>query len=480
MHKIFPAINIFCFFLSACQAVSGSPTGSDKPSPKLDQVQAETISKPSSFEKSSTLTTSDITNTPVMVPSVQPTETDTPATGGLIKVDTLDQEVYPFIENQKCSLGEAIIAANQQKQVDTCPAGGTDQSVIELIPGTYLLPKIDATPQQVEWAYSTTGTGNAFPAIVRPLTMIGNGAVLSREGAREPFRIFEVIFGTFTLKNATLTGGEVKEKDWGGAILVENASLVLDGVTVKDSKAENGGGVYLSNGGLTIRNSTFSGNSALSFGGGLYGGQTKAEIRSSKFIDNKSDGYGAGVYVSDVFITVTESSFIGNRSGSRGGGINLEVANAKILRSQFYKNYADISGAGISGRNYLYAKDIADAEADPFEKMIQSDTYVQMATQIPGFRQTLEAQPSGMYIQRKLDIQVHDSCFLGNANKSTDPADTSTAIAGRTSSENNYFGDPSGPGGMGEGKGETIGREVAFEPFLKTPPSYCDLSQAAK
>ena len=41
--------------------------------------------------------------------SVTPTATPSPA--NVIFVDTLEQEVYPFIQNGKCSLAEAIMAA---------------------------------------------------------------------------------------------------------------------------------------------------------------------------------------------------------------------------------------------------------------------------------------------------------------------------------------------------------------------------------
>ena len=69
------------------------------------------------------------------ISSIAPSETPSPsatapATGtataepaGLIRVDTLEQEVYPFVENGKCSLGEAIFAANAGEPKDNCAAG---------------------------------------------------------------------------------------------------------------------------------------------------------------------------------------------------------------------------------------------------------------------------------------------------------------------------------------------------------------------
>jgi predicted outer membrane repeat protein len=461
--------------LTSCSPTIIPETGSNPALPAAESLPVTASMEPE---------VADVLDTATAVPpstqTLQTTATGTPSPEGLIRVDTLEQEVYPFVENNLCSLAEAIIAANLKKSVDSCPAGGEESSIIELMPGTYRLTRIDATPHQVDWAYSTTGTGNALPAIVRTLTLRGNSAVLSREDASEPFRILEVLYGTLTLENITLQGGEVREEDWGGAMLVANASLVMDGVTVKDSRAENGGGVQISNGGLVIRNSEFSGNTAFFSGGGLYADQVKAEITNSRFFDNKTDAWGAGAFIEHGDALVTDSLFTGNHSDSRGGGINLQVVNATVLRSQFYNNYAKTSGAGVSGRNYIYEDDIKKAEEDPMIVLMQSDTYKQMATQFPGLRETLMAQPSGVFQQRDLSIEVHDSCFKGNTDLNNDPMDISTAIAGLTSSENNYYGDPSGPSGMGNGKGDAVGGLVTFEPYLTEPPAHCDLSLAEK
>ena len=478
MQRLIAILILLSFLLSACQPQQTAVPVSGEPEGALPTASSTASPAP----QTSTPQSPTDTPSPTVEPTAPPTETATvtPEPAGLIRVDTLEQEVYPFVENGRCSLAEAIIAANQKKQVDTCPPGGEASSIIALMPGTYPLTQIDTTPPQADWAFSTTGTGNALPAIVRTLTLRGNGAVLSRQDASEPFRILEVLSGTFTLEDITLQGGEVKPEDWGGAMLVQQASLVMDRVTVKDSIAENGGGVYFTYGALTVRNSTFTGNEALFSGGGLYAAETKAEITTSQFHDNIADGWGAGAYIEDAFITVSDCLFTGNRSSSRGGGINLQVVEAAVLRSQFYNNYASISGAGVSGRNYIYEDDIAEAEADPLEKLFQSsESIVQMATDIPGFTETLVAHPSGTFLPRKLVIEVHDSCFTGNTD-SQPPGESAAAIAGLTSSENNYYGDPSGPGGMGNGSGDAVGGLVAFEPFLTEPPSYCDLSLAEK
>src|SRR5829696_9447185 len=90
--------------------------------------------------------------TPTLLPATLPasqtaappeTHTPTAVPAGLIRVDTLEQEVYPFVENGKCSLAEAIFAANSGQQKDSCEAGVPGESVIELMPGEYRFTQRD-------------------------------------------------------------------------------------------------------------------------------------------------------------------------------------------------------------------------------------------------------------------------------------------------------------------------------------------------
>lgn len=417
--------------------------------------------------------------TSTATPTPSPSATPEPEPAGLIRVDTLAQEVYPFPENGNCSLAEAISAANLLQPVDGCAAGVEDQTVIDLMPGTYRLTQIDTTPPQNEWAVHTSRTGNALPSINRPLTLRGNGAVLSREDAAEPFRILEVLYGTLTLEDITLQGGEVGAEDWGGALLVQNASLNMVGVHIRDSIAENGGGLCLSNGRLTIYDSIFEGNQASFSGGGAYVSSARLTVANTRFLENRTDGLGAGLYADRITLMLTDSIFIGNvNTGTHGGGLTISEANATILRSQFYRNVAEFTGGGVSFRNYIYEEDIADAEADPLKAIEQSEFFQQYSTTIPGFRETLEAHPSGAFTAINLEIQIHDSCFQGNTTHFPGDPNWASAINGVSFAQDNYYGDPSGPGGMGPGIGDMVGKMVEFEPWLTQPPAHCDLSLA--
>ncbi len=476
MRRVVMLLTIFSAVLAACAPPAVPITGSGVP--PTARVEVFTPVSATATRPAATVTPAP-SATAVATATLRPSATPTPQPAGVIHVDTLEQETYPFPENGNCSLAEAISAANLLRPVDGCAAGVENATTIELMPGVYVLSRLDNTPQQAEWAVHVAEHGNALPAIARPLTIHGNGAVLSREGAAEPFRILEVLYGALALENITLQGGDVGMDDWGGAVWVQHASLALDNVQVLRSKAQNGGGVYLTDGGLTIRDSLFEGNEAGFSGGGLYADTTKANISNTRFVENIADGFGGGMYADRITLTLTDSLFLRNvNHGTWGGGLSIETAQATILRTQFYRNEVGNVGGGAGFRNLIYEEDIAEAEQDPLDLLSQSEFFQQYSTQIPGFRETLQASPSGGFQAIKLDIQIHDSCFAGNITHFPGDPNWTSAINGRSSAENNYYGDPSGPGGMGPGTGDMVGKMIAFEPFLTQPPAHCDLSLA--
>jgi hypothetical protein len=78
----------------------------------------------------STSTPASASATASLTPTAAVTATATAVPAGTIYVDTLEQEIYPFVENGKCSLGEAIFAANAGEPKDSCAAGAADQGCI--------------------------------------------------------------------------------------------------------------------------------------------------------------------------------------------------------------------------------------------------------------------------------------------------------------------------------------------------------------
>ena len=412
--------------------------------------------------------------------SVTPTLTPSPA--NVIFVNTLEQEVYPFVQNGKCSFAEAIMAANTAKQFDSCNAGVLGESVIELMTGEYVFTQVDESPPVYEWLISVTDVGTALPPIAYPMTIHGNDATLTRAENAEPLRFFELMVNsTLTMDNITIQNGDVA-KDWGGAIYSMNSSITLDNTRFINNNSDNGGAIYFTFGRLDIANSEFVNNTSTGNGGALYIDSSRSLIQSTRFEGNESDGNGGGLYAYFATLVITDNFFIKNRvtenaNGNWGGGMFTNRVNITITESQFYQNESPAYGGAVGVINPVLAG--IDPETENMIQQIQDAPVVSdMLTSIPGFQATLEAHPSGIYSNFKEDIQIHNNCFANNA--TTNPADpnwTSGIHASAAVADGNYWGNPSGPSGRGPGSGDSVGKnKIIFAPFLTDAPDFCDPS----
>jgi predicted outer membrane repeat protein len=463
VRRPFFVLSVLILAAIACQSVTTTPAPS---TPEIASA-TQAVASPSA----------DATDTPAPIADSTSTPTSIPA--GLIQVDTLEQEVYPFEENGKCSLAEAIFAANSGASKDSCAAGVSGESVIELMPGEYRFTQRDHTPPQVEWMSSLLDIGDAFPPVIFPLTIHGNGAVLIREDGSEPFRFFEVMVNAkLTLNDLTLQGGDVGD-DWGGAIHASSAVIDLNNVRFLNNRAHHGGAIYVDLSGLNIQESEFKDNYALNSGGAVYVSSSKAALQNTLFEANQADSEGGGLYADAVTLVVTETLFIKNRVtgkgyGGRGGGIYANHVNLTVTESQFYQNESPMYGGAIALNNPILAG-IDPEDGDPMEPLQSSPVVVDFLTSIPGFQATLEAHPSGIYVEFHEDAQIHNNCFANNITINPQDPNWTSGLLGRAAvADGNYWGDPSGPSGMGPGRGDSVGKRLTFAPFLTAAPDFCD------
>ena len=105
MRRFLVCLSTLVFAGAACQ---GSVPATSAP---IEPLPATTVAPVTSVPQSTA------TETPPAETSIS---TPDP---GVIHVDTLEQDAYPFVENGKCSLGEAIFAANAGAPQDSCAAG---------------------------------------------------------------------------------------------------------------------------------------------------------------------------------------------------------------------------------------------------------------------------------------------------------------------------------------------------------------------
>lgn len=131
----------------------------------------------------------------------------------------------------------------------------------------------------------------------------------------------------FTIQNGTATQG--------GGLRCANGAPVIRNCVVTGNSADEGGGMLLWNGSVSLESCTFTGNSATSTGGGVhcsgYGAAgVNPTLTDCVISDNTVDedwAYGGGVSCSGIDVTLTGCTISNNdagsagRSGASGGGV---------------------------------------------------------------------------------------------------------------------------------------------------------------
>ena len=196
------------------------------------------------------------------------------------------------------------------------------------------------------------GTSTGLPRITSEITIVGNGAEITRSDPRGvvDFRIFRV--------NTT-------------------GDLRLENVAVTNGRVEGHGGGIANHGQLTILDSEVSGNEVFpdengnSYGGGVYGDlRATTEISNSLIEDNEAvDGSGGGIFVAGLAniptqLSLFDSTVRGNHADENGGGINSS-ASLNVSDSEIQNNTANEGGGGIysQGQIEVRGSDITDNTA---------------------------------------------------------------------------------------------------------------------
>ena len=241
----------------------------------------------------------------------------------------------------RCSLREAIIAANSDKQSGGKPgecAAGSGADTILLPPGTYTLTRTDNGNEDA----SQTGDLDITDSVtISPDPALPPGEVIiDASGITD--RVFHVISGDVTIIGVTLRNGTVNG-DGGG--VHNRANLTLENSTVSgDSATHNGGGLY-NTGTLILNKSTVSGNSAANDGGGLYNNTAGTlTLNNSTVSGNTSDNSGGGLFnnsgtthLNNVTIAYNTADNDGDEAGD-GGGIRIDLGPINVRNSIIAEN----------------------------------------------------------------------------------------------------------------------------------------------
>jgi thermitase len=270
----------------------------------------------------------------------------------------------------------------------------------------------DSTYQVMD-VNNTDDGANGFPVITSNITILGNGATITRATSNE-FRFFKVATnGRLTLDSVTLNngiGGVVNEFNTGG-----------------------GGGAIYSQGYLTVIDSTFTNNMGTGFG----------------------VGRGGAILVHQGFTGISGSLFTGN-SATSGGALHTEnqlsvtASNLVISTTTFQNNQASEGGA-ITNQGHGHVNISASA--------LRNNS----ASSIGG----------GFYNNPQIgNVSITYSCITGNT-APTNGGIRQGSSGNSLNATHNWWGVPTGPGGVGGGGGDSINNPIEYLPYLTSPVAGC-------
>ncbi len=236
-----------------------------------------------------------------------------PLAATVIQVSTVSDAIAT---DNRCTLREAVIAANTDTQVDTCPAGSGADTIVLFFTSDHVIDQAG-----IDEDMSLTGDFDIRSDVtIRPQDP---GAFVTID-AQGMDRVFEVFDGAdLTLERIEVRGGDVA--GFGGGIFVQDVASEL-----------------------RLVDSAVVSNEATLFGGGIFSRGPVWLERSLVRLNEASTG--GGIYISTVApLTLLESEIQANLSASDGGGANVVVLDA--VRSTFSFNDADRNGGGVFWRN---------------------------------------------------------------------------------------------------------------------------------
>ena len=285
------------------------------------------------------------------------------------------------VSTGKCTLREAIIAANTDTPVDGCPAGSGDDTII-LPAGTYTL-SIAGAEENAAQTGDLDITGNlTLAGAGKESTIIDGGGIdrvlhvdpacagivvnisgiTVRNGAAPDSAdsnevngggIFNC--GTLILSDSVITGNKASNVGLGGGIFNKGTLSGRSVAVNANTQAFMGGGIYNA-GTLMFTNSTIDGNAtayANSSGGGI-GNEGTASLFDVTVSNNTARGSGGGITNGGSgYLRLVDSTVSGNTAlNDYGGGI----ANQSVLdvtNSTISGNSARTTGGGVWNNNLM-------------------------------------------------------------------------------------------------------------------------------
>jgi hypothetical protein len=232
--------------------------------------------------------------------------------GSTLPVSAASFTVSTTADSGAGSLRQAIISANSDASHDTIDFDVTGVITLE----------------------------SPLPAIAETLTISGPGAAQLAVSGDGQDRVFRINSGVAV----TITGLTVRDgKAFNGGGIWSAGDLHLESVGVISNLARNGGGVHLSSGSATLTGTEVISNSAYDDGGGVHvsSGSVMLEVSDGRIERNSAEWDGGGVYVEEGSATLTGVQVISNSADRYGGGVHVSSSSATL----------EVSGGRVEGNS---------------------------------------------------------------------------------------------------------------------------------
>ncbi|MHC4477304.1 MAG: S8 family serine peptidase, partial [Planctomycetota bacterium] len=145
------------------------------------------------------------------------------------------------------------------------------------------------------------------------------------------------------LEGFTITNGWARE---GGGILCRHSSPTIRNCLIAYNFARHGGGLFHMGGSPVLTDCIFRENSAEGSGGGMHLEHGNTILSDCTFSSNSAGDYGGGMAAADCTVMLTYCTFNKNSVGARGGAVRNQSSSPTFIHCTFSDNYSGEDGGG--------------------------------------------------------------------------------------------------------------------------------------
>ena len=188
------------------------------------------------------------------------------------------------------------------------------------------------------------GTATISGGTIENCTAVNGGAVYMTAGTFELKKTNDTLYGQIDNCTSTNNGGAV----YLGSIDGSSGIMTIDGGTIRNCDAVNGGAAYMVKGSLTVKSGTITKNEAKQGGGAAYLADGTLTVEAGNIDDNSATDGGA-MYLGGGELLITGGSMSLNDASNSGGAAYVNGGNVNIhLDPTITNNTAQSHGGAIA------------------------------------------------------------------------------------------------------------------------------------